>query len=43
MDKNEAIHMCNIKLLSINSSLNLHEKILFIEWIELGASWDYPE
>jgi hypothetical protein len=33
----------DVKLVSINDHLDLRSEILFIEWIDLGAYWDYPE
>jgi hypothetical protein len=43
MYRDKFVHMTNIKTLPVNNLLTVDEKILFIEWIDLGAFWDYPQ
>ena len=43
MDRDKSENIDNLKVLPVNSSLTVDEKIQFIEWVDLGAFWDYPE
>jgi hypothetical protein len=41
IDRDKAAKINTLKILPIGSSLTADEKILLIEWIDLGAFWDY--
>jgi len=43
IDRDRVVNIDNLKVVPVNSPLTVEEKILFIEWIDLGAFWDYQQ